>query len=586
MPAAPMGSATAKGGGGSADPNVLQLKDATRIRILEPTVYKWKQHFVESTTDSEQGRPVVCPRGPDGRDSAPCPLCMKPTGADGKQRFPMSRRFATNVWDYDTNSVKVLIAGPQVFEEFDAWVALGIDATESDVLIHKMGKGISTSYKVVRANPTPMTTQITPDMLHDLDKYDSPDSTERIFEKLEEMGWDYDSLETPTLTLEEAEAMQMPYGKYRGLTMEQMCANDPDYAQYIHGSKKDQGAYGDLVFVALQTVLEAAGHVGPLEDEPMAPPAPAASPVASPASAPEAASTPPVAQETSPVASGMVPLVGPDGVVREVPDSAVEALLAAGYTHMVTATPEEQPPTHMDVMIQGNVVNLDLASAQALIASGAATQITADAPAAPAAPAYVLPGDDDQVQFKLDVIPAPIDMAFKDARRIASEGKGQFVDAELTAAVAADASDDKDVAAEVAAAAAVDPIPAGGTGGDPYDPALTADAEGGFTHPALEGGKVYKTKGGVTQALNKLRSRSGVSADNGAAPPMPAPTGLEGKLATAKDLLRDMPEYQSDFKKLIALFEETSGGKRQITDFTEPELDALINRLQAEKATA
>lgn len=586
MPAAPMGSATAKGGGGgSADPNVLKLQDATRIRILEPTVYKWKQHFVESTTDNEQGRPVVCPRGPDGRNAEPCPLCMKPTGSDGKQRFPMSRRFATNVWDYDSNSVKVLIAGPQVFEEFDAWVALGIDATESDVLIHKMGKGISTSYKVVRANPTPMPVQITPDMLHDLDKYDSPDSIERIFEKLEEMGWDYDSLETPTLTLEQAEAMQMPYGKYRGLTLEQLIANDPDYAQYIHGSKKDQGAYGDLVFVGLQTVLEHAGIVGPLEDEPLAPPAPASSPASSPAAAPQAASTPAVAQETPPVASGMVPLVGPDGNTVEVPESAVASLMAAGYAPVQEDEPE---PTHMDVMIQGNVVNLDLASAQALIATGAAVAVEQTTTPAPAAPAYVLPGDEDQVKFKLDVIPAPIDMAFKDARRIASEGKGQFVDAELAAAVAADASNDKDVASEVAAAAAVDPTPAGGTGGDSLDPALTAEADGGFTHPAIEGGsKVYKTKGGVTQALNKLRSKAGpVSAADNGGPPMPAPTGLEGKLATAKDLLRDMPEYQSDFKKLIALFEETSGGKRQITEFTEPELDTLINRLQAEKATA
>lgn len=592
MPAAAMGSATAKGGGGgSSDPNVLSLQEANRVRILEPTTYKWRQHYIESTTDSEQGRSVVCPKGPDGRDPAPCPLCMKPTDAEGKQRFSISRRFATNVWDYESGTVKVLIAGPQVYEEFDAYVALGMDPTAADVLIHKMGKGVSTSYKVIRASETPLEVQITPDMLHDLDKYDTPDSTERIFEKLEEMGWDYDSLEMPSLTLDQAENMQMPYGKFKGLTIEQIVANDPDYAQYIHGSKRDQGAYGDLVFVALQEVLHANGLVPALDDAPVQAPAKLASAspaAASPAPAPEAAPTPPVASEAPPVASGMVPLVGPDGATVEVPASAADALRATGYTD---PEPEVQEPESLAVNIGGSVVVVDAASAKALIANGTATLAGDDGDAGdtPApAPAYVFPADDAQVMFKLNVVPTPVEMAFSDARRLASEGQGQFTDAELAAAVAADAGDDKAVQQEVQAAAAADPIPAGG---DPLDPALTQEVDGGFTHPAFDDKKVYRVKGAVTQRLNKLRGGHApdpapAAAANGTAPPVPAPTGLEGKLSTAKNLLRDMPEYQSDFKKLIALFEEVGNGKNQITEFNEQELDALINRLQAEKATA
>ena len=61
--------------------------------------------------------------------------------------------------------------------------------------------------------------------------------------------------------------------------------------------------------------------------------------------------------------------------------------------------------------------------------------------------------------------------------------------------------------------------------------------------------------------------------------------GKEGKLETAKNLLRDMPEIQSDFKVLLGLFEEVAG-KRQITDFNEGELDKLITRLQEMKAAA
>lgn len=98
MAQASWGSTTAKGGGGgSADPNVLSLQDSNRIRLLEPGAVKWRQHFIESSTDAEQGRSVVCPKGPDGRDNSPCPLCMKPVDENGNQRFSISRRFATNV---------------------------------------------------------------------------------------------------------------------------------------------------------------------------------------------------------------------------------------------------------------------------------------------------------------------------------------------------------------------------------------------------------------------------------------------------------------------------------------------------------
>lgn len=576
MATAAWGSATAKsGGGGSSDPNVLSLKEANRIRILEPGAVKWRQHFVQSATDPEQGRSVICPKGADGRDDLPCPLCMKPVGTDGKQRFPVSRRFATNVWDYESGSVKVLIAGPQVFEEFDAAAAVGLDPTQADYLIHKVGKGISTSYKVVRGDSSPLPSQITPDMMHDLAKYDTPTSVERIFEILEEMGIDYDSLEMPSFTLDEAEAFVMPYGKHKGMTVEQLVANDLDYSKYMHRVKADQGSLGDPVFIALHTVLEDRGEAAPMEAVVQTPPAPSVTTRSN-----GQGSMPQEAPKSTEAPSGMVTLIGPDGNAGQYPEAAAVALRAAGFKDPEPEPepePGQQEPEDTDLVrvdISGTVAEMPYGSAKPLIATGTATLVQ-DAQDTQE-PKPELPADDEQVEIKLSALPTPIPMAFKDALEVVRKGQGTLDPPLMALLEERGLIEDpaEQIRQESRQGKVEQPVEQDPTN---LDPSLTHETEGGWTHPAL-GGEVKKSKGAVTQALNRMKPKE--SAGN-SAPANAAGaelSGKEAKLEAAKDLLSRMPEVQSDFKALLQLFQEVAG-KRQITEFTESELDALIARL-------
>lgn len=622
------GTVTAKGSG-EGDPNVLTLKDATKIRLVEPGSVKWRQHFIESSKDDEQGRSCVCPKGPDGRANQPCPCCMKPVDEKGNQRFSVSRRFATNVWDYDSGSVKVLIGGPQIFEEFDTRAAAGLDPTACDWIIHKVGEKKQTKYKMIPANDAPFAEDVKPGDLHDLDKYAMPDTAEQIFEKMEAMGIDYDALEIPTFTLDKAESFQMPYGKFRGLTMEAIYATDKEYMAYLYNAKREQGSYGDPVFIAMHTLLEDRGEVEPLDEFPE---------IVRPSGNAKAAEPEPSA--------GTVCLVGPDGNEMDVPEGAVEAMLSAGFSRpepepevpaddqvMLVApdgTESAFPSAVVDALLQAGYkpvdqqaaapaepddddqVIVDIAGTQAsmaykdakgLITSGTATLVlvvgVTDVTADPEP--YKLPADDDEVQVKLRALPTPIAIPFKDARAIVLKGDGVFEDAQLDAAVREDAGDDRDQAAATAAATTGDPHPPAGsssggpTSGDggPADlsPALTVQVEDGWTHPALDG-DVKKTKGAVTQALNRLKksgpeagaTQASTSGAGGGSAPAASSNGdggtREEKLNTAKDLVATAGF--NDFNKMIDLFESVSEpSKRNISDFTEADLDRLITKLQA-----
>lgn len=301
---------------GSGDPNVLRLKDSQTVRLVDPEKVYWRQHVVENVEDSEQTEFVICP-GP-----AKCPLCRKPADKKGNRYFPIQRKYATNVYDYATSSVKVLIAGPQVFDEFDDVAEVGINPMSSDWTIHKVGKGRNTKYKMSRHDAKAFEGEVTPDDLHDLAKYSTSKSEVQIFEILEKMGYDYDALEVPTFTLDEAEAFEMPYGKYKGMTIEQILAQDDQYVDWIYGQKKNDGALGDPVFLAFHKVLVSRGMVPELDD-------------AGEPQAEEASSEQPEAEDKQPDQESekteKVTLKSPDGELTTVPPTAVAALIGAGF---------------------------------------------------------------------------------------------------------------------------------------------------------------------------------------------------------------------------------------------------------------
>jgi hypothetical protein len=618
-------------GGGASDPNILKLGDQNRIRLLEPSGRKWRQHSIDGEkfdgVDDNAFRSVVCPRGPDGNSSAVCPLDMKPSFIDGEgkvqQLFPVSIRYAANVWDYESGTVKVLLGGKQIFEEFAAAAKMGFDPTQSDFIIFKMGKDRQTSYKVIRGDSSPLPEEITPEKLHNLDKYESPDSADKIFEILADIGIDYDAIELPSFTYEEACAFVMPYTKKaKGLTMEQLYEQDKDFMQWLYGEKRGQGQYGDAVFQAMHAVLLHHGDTTPIEDIPKAPAKAAAKkapteptngsapstgtitlldPSGAPTEVPEAAKAALLAAGFSepvdePTEEGMKTLVGPDGNAVTVPQGAVSAMLAAGFTDP-TAAPEPEPepepvePADDDLVkvdVSGTVLEMVYSSAKSLIAAGTG-KLVQDAPAPTADPvknAPRLPAPDEQVEVKLNAMPTPLKMPFQDARAIVKNDQGAFTDPEVAAAVAYDDIDDKAVAQEASTGAeAVDPPQAQAAAGDPLDKNLTEGPNdaGEFTHPALAG-KTFKTKGAVTQALNRAKASGGAEASTSApapaagSPAEPASGDKDALLEQAKNKLAKATAVMGDFNKLMELFDEVAG-KRNVAEFNEAELGKLITKL-------
>ena len=513
---------TAAGGGGG-DPHVLQLKEHNRIRIVDAAPRVWRTHTVHGL----DGKPrfIVCPKGAGGTGSSDCPLCMKPVQMteDGqiRQQFPISRRFATNVFDYDSGAVKVMIGGPQIFKAIDAVAQAGLDPLQSDFHITKSGTGVNTNYAVVRGGTDPLPVTIDPSDLHELDKYDTAPSVEHIFKTLEEAGIDYDALQVPDIPFDSAEAMPMPYGKYKGTPIGELWRMDSDYMHYLYGVKRSENVM-DSVMLAMHSVLLHHGEVDPL---PVHGNGKSVSRSAAPA--------PDEPVRTDSAQPELVTLWGPDGEIQ-VPEPAVESLLATGFTR----EPLKQQETG-------------------------------------------IPADDTQVRFFLNVTKTEVDMAFKDAKRLAAQNEGHFVDPELAASLADDAQEDKALAADLAGKLD-DPDP---INEDPLDSSHASQRDDErWVHPALEG-KDYATKGAVTAALNRLKKQNDGDSDESDGDGDPAEDGDGSKLfAECRDLIQQVPGLLADFAELKKLLDTATGGRtRKLPDMQEDELrklrDLLTERL-------
>lgn len=587
-----VGEETQKSGG---DPNILQLKDQTKIRLLDDSGaggIAWRQHTIKHADDSDQVEFAVCP-GPKL-----CPLCRKPTNKEGKQNFPVSKRFATNVWDYGSSSVKVLIAGPQVFDEFKAAQAVNIDPTSCDWLVHKMGKGIQTKYKMVRDNASPFqfADQVGPDAMINLDKYGADTAPEKIFELLEKAGIDYDAIETQTFTLEEAMEFVLPFGRCKGLTVEQALAQDQEWCEWLHGTMRDEERFNEPVFMVLQIVMESRGLVGPVDET---------GSVSQAGAAPANDETP--VEETAPTAAGpeMVTLIATDGTEQEVPKEAEAALLAAGYT--VKEEPEPKPPAAPEVTYpvmlkgpDGSEVPAPTAEAAAAMESAGFTRVE------PAAAAEEPPPAEEPAPTPPEPTPVPADrsvtvtmagstlpMPFKAALTTARAGTPvtfteEDVDAyaQLLISTGGEPPESAEAPAQSAEMDAMhkeaqDPQPS--TDG-PRDPEKPFECQ----VPGCEW--AGKTQGSLTQHMNREHADAPAASpaapqateQPGQATPPPSPAAAAPAPAggdvreRVKMLLAKQPS--KDYKKLLALFEEVAG-KRDISKFTDEELAALEAKL-------
>jgi hypothetical protein len=563
----------------SGDPNILSLKDSTKIRLIDGAKgIRFKQHTIKHADDPEQIEFVVCP-GPKI-----CPLCHKPVRKDGRQNFPVSRRFATNVWDYGSGAVRVLIGGPMIHSEFEAADEVGIDTTSCDWIIHKMGKGLQTKYKLVRSDATPFEEAVGPDDLLNLDKYGESTSPEKIFELLERAGIDYDAIEIQEFTLEEAMQFVLPFGQGRGLTVEQAVAQMPDWCEWLHGVKVQDEQFNDPIFICLHLVMKDRGIVGDIEDTMTA-------------SQPPNDETPvESATEDSPPPTGseqptLVMLLDTEGREVEVPADAVEPLLAAGFSRIPEPEPEPEPEPAEDpnALVQlvkdGLEIEVPPDAVEPLLAAGytrvAAAPESEESPAQEQSPEtttgrVVTAGEGIHVRIHGQTIPMAFGAAFS-AKQAGTDL--EWADPEVEAFATLLASTGGEPPTEK---------PAGQPAQSEAEAAMHAEAQNPQPEQDdrpfrcdVEGCDWSgKTSGALTQHRN--RTHGEVSQQPQGQQATPPPSGdKETVLTRVRTLLATRPE--KDYRKLLDLFEEVAG-KRDISAFSEQELLALEERLQADAA--
>lgn len=243
MARVPFGDQAEKAGDSGGDNRILDLRsrEKHRVRILESYVETWRQYTVRFQNDSDSNIvKFVVQRNGD---------------LLGRKGFRAARRNAVNVWSYDEGRVCILVGGPQIFNEFNAWKESGIDIQASDVIITRTGSGRDTGYSVIRMDTAPFDQKVEPDDLHDLSFFDQAPSDDEVIRLLDELEIDFDSIKLPSFTVDEAKAMEMPFGKHKGMPLGDLVADEPGWADWFIGQCEKNGDVGREIYIALKTLV-------------------------------------------------------------------------------------------------------------------------------------------------------------------------------------------------------------------------------------------------------------------------------------------------------------------------------------------
>lgn len=221
-----------QGSEGSRDKSHLSIKSSQTVKIHillnpgeEPISY-WT-HYLRNAR-----RSVICP----GRDT--CPICKQGI-------IKSTRRHAVNVYDYDSNSVKILEQGQTVMQQlkliYDQYQ--GLDGV--DITIRRIGEGRETTYTVIPmplASPFPHT---------NLERFEiailkTPNTPEEIQTLLNgavaegNVGPTTSSAPTSSTPVPSASSNALLFGKYRGMTLEEVAVKDMNYVKWCAENIQDE----------------------------------------------------------------------------------------------------------------------------------------------------------------------------------------------------------------------------------------------------------------------------------------------------------------------------------------------------------
>ena len=190
--------------------------------------YSYLEHTLE--VDRNEGgqtvrvfRTIRCAKTANN-PNAYCPLC------EGQQLKRRARN-ATNVWDYESNSVQKLNAGDSVWKPIATTRKLGVDILNVDWAIMKSGQSRNdTEYATTNLGASAF--QLPADaQLYDIEQEYAPHTVDEMKAIVESCGVTWESVITvPELqfpTLQDALAHVMPNGKYKDQTFKQIWDADP-----------------------------------------------------------------------------------------------------------------------------------------------------------------------------------------------------------------------------------------------------------------------------------------------------------------------------------------------------------------------
>lgn len=182
-------------------------------------------------------RTVICP----GRDI--CPACRS-----GK--YKSTKKHSANVWDYDTQSVKILEQGNDVWGQLKLIKDQLGTLDGVDMSIKRIGAKRETRYVVVSIPRTqPFNKQV---VINELDFFDidilkSPTNVERIQELMNRPSLEPQTQQQPLSQLPKIDTTRsredvplvLQFGKYKGKTFEEIATIDMNYVKWCAENLSD-----------------------------------------------------------------------------------------------------------------------------------------------------------------------------------------------------------------------------------------------------------------------------------------------------------------------------------------------------------
>ena len=152
-----------------------------------------------------------------------------------RQIFGIRPVHAGLAWDYDEGAIKILESGNQIWEQIKALYDVGKNLSERDIVITKSGTGRGTSYKVVDMDPTPFNIDINSYEKPDMESRYQPPTYETVIEDLRQMGFTNpeEIFSTKPLDLEYAKSLEVPFGKHKGKTLNDVYMVDSQYILFL-----------------------------------------------------------------------------------------------------------------------------------------------------------------------------------------------------------------------------------------------------------------------------------------------------------------------------------------------------------------